>query len=115
VDVTPDGLSGLDARDANLLEPLTSSRKEFQEFVEGHWDHVLTVAFVFQIQSLNPGLQPFLIFVPLAKDGKPAGDQIALLTTLKEICGQGQITVGGFATDGGPAYDVFHEDGNSIE
>jgi hypothetical protein len=66
VEVTPDGLSGMDARDfdmdADLLERLTSSRKEFQEFVEGYWDHVFTATFVFQIRPLNPGLQPFLIF-----------------------------------------------------
>jgi hypothetical protein len=40
VDVTPDGLLGLDAgdfdMDADLLERLASSRKEFQEFVQGH-------------------------------------------------------------------------------
>jgi hypothetical protein len=40
VEVTSDGLSDLDARDfdmdADLLKRLTSSRKEFQEFVEGH-------------------------------------------------------------------------------
>jgi hypothetical protein len=57
VEVTPDGLSGLAARnfdmDADLLERITLSRKEFQEFVEGHWDHVLTAAFVFQIQPLD--------------------------------------------------------------
>jgi hypothetical protein len=60
VEVTPDGLSGLDVRDsdmdADLLERLTSSRKEFQEFLEGNWDRVVTTAFVFQIQPLNPGL-----------------------------------------------------------
>jgi hypothetical protein len=114
VDVTPDGLSGLDTRDSNmdadLLERLTSSRKEFQEFVEGHWDHMPTAAFVFQIQSLNPGLQAFLIFAQPAKDGKARGDQTALITAPKEICGQGRITVGGFATDGDPAYDAFHEE-----
>jgi hypothetical protein len=114
VEVTPDGLSGPDAwdfdLDADLLERLTSSRKEFQEFVEGHRDYVLTVAFVFQIQSLNPGLQPFLIFTQPTKDGKARGDQTASLTTLKEICGQGRITVSGFATDGDPAYDAFHEE-----
>jgi hypothetical protein len=32
------------------------------------------------------------------------------LPTLKEICGQGRITVGWFATDGDPAYDAFHEE-----
>jgi hypothetical protein len=32
------------------------------------------------------------------------------LTTLKEICGQGPITVDGFATGGDPAYDAFHEE-----
>jgi hypothetical protein len=78
VEVTPDGLSGLDARDfdmdADLLERLTSSRKGFQEFVEWHWDHVLTAAFVFQIQPLNPGLQSFLIFAQPAKDSKARGD-----------------------------------------
>jgi hypothetical protein len=77
VQVTPDGSSGLDAQDfdmdPDLLERLTSSRKEFQEFVEGHWDHVLTAAFVFQIQSLNPGRQPFLIFAQPANDGKARG------------------------------------------
>jgi hypothetical protein len=96
--------------DADLLERLTLSRKEFQEFVEGYWDYVLTAAFIFQIQSLNPGLQPFLIFVQPAKDGTARGDQTALLTTLKEICGQGRITVGGFARDGDTAYDAFHEE-----
>jgi hypothetical protein len=91
VEVTPDGLSGLDAQDfemdADLLERLTSSRKGFQEFIEEHCDHVLTAAFVFQIQPLNPGLQPFLIFAQPAKDGKARGDKTALLTTLSEICG----------------------------
>jgi hypothetical protein len=71
---------------------------------------MLTAAFVFQIKSLNPGLQRFLIFAQPAKDGKARGDQTALLTTLKEICGQGRITVGGFITDGDPAYDAFHEE-----
>jgi hypothetical protein len=110
----PDDLSGLDARDfdmdANLLERLTSSRKELQELVEGYWDYVVTAAFVFQIQPLNPGLQSFLIFAQLTKDGKARGDQTAMLTTLKEICGQGRITVRGFATDGDRAYDCFHEE-----
>jgi hypothetical protein len=112
VEVTPDGLLGLDARDfdmdANLLERPTSSRKEFQEFMEGLWDHALTSAFVFQIQLLNSGLQSFLIFTQPAKDGKARGDQTALLTTLKEICAQERITVGGFATDRDLAYDAFH-------
>jgi hypothetical protein len=114
VEATHDGLSGLDARDfdmdTDLLERLTSSRTEFQEFVESHWDYVLTAAFVFQIQPLNPGLEPSLIFAPPAKDGKARGDETAFLTTLKEICGQGRITMGGFATDGDPAYDAFHEE-----
>jgi hypothetical protein len=96
--------------DADLLKRLTSSRKTFQEFVEGHWDHALTAAFVLQIQPLNPGLHPFLIFAQLAKDGKAKGDQTTLLTTLKEICGQGRVTVGEFATDGDPAYDAFREE-----
>jgi hypothetical protein len=69
---------------------------------------VVTAAFVFQIQPLNPGLQPFFIFGQPAKDGKARGDQIALLTRLKEICEQGRITVGGLATDGGSAYEAFH-------
>jgi hypothetical protein len=114
VEVTPDGLSGLGARDfdmdADLLERLTSSRKEFQEFMEEHWDHVFSAAFVFQIQPLNAGLQPFLIFAQSAKDGKGRGGQTTLLTTLKEICGQGCITVGGLATDGDPVYGAFHEE-----
>jgi hypothetical protein len=114
VGVTLDSLSGLDARDfyidADLLERLTSSRKELQESLEGHWHHILAVAFAFQIQPLNLGLQPFLIFAQRAKDGKARGDQTALLTMLKEICRQGRITVGGFATDGAPAYDAFHEE-----
>jgi hypothetical protein len=74
VEVTPDDLLGLDARDfdmdVDLLERLRSSGKEFQEFV-GHRDHVLTAAFVFQIQPLNPGLQPFLIFVQPPKTARP--------------------------------------------
>jgi hypothetical protein len=70
---------------------------------------VLTAAFVFQIQPLNPGLQLFLIFAQPAKDGKVRGDQTALLTTLNEICGPRRITVGGFAKDGDPAYGAFHE------
>jgi hypothetical protein len=53
VEVTPDGLSDLDAQDfdmdTDLLEWLTLARKEFQEFLEGHWDHMFTAAFVFQI------------------------------------------------------------------
>jgi hypothetical protein len=32
------------------------------------------------------------------------------LTTLKEICGQGRITVGWFAMDGDPVYYAFHEE-----
>jgi hypothetical protein len=110
--VTPDGLPGLDARDfdmdTDVLERLTSSRKGFQEFVEGHWDHVLIVVFVFQVRPLNPGLQPFLIVAQRAKDGKARGDQIALLATLKEICAGTHR--GGFATDGNPAYNAFHEE-----
>jgi hypothetical protein len=104
----------MDARDfdmdADLPERPTSSPKEFQESVEGHWDHVLTAPFVFQIQPLNPGLQPFLIFAEPAKNGKARGDQTALLTTPREIWGQGCIMVGGFATNGDPAYDAFHQE-----
>jgi hypothetical protein len=29
---------------------------------------------------------------------------------VREICGQGRITVGRFATDGDPAYNAFHEE-----
>jgi hypothetical protein len=40
VEITPDGLAGLDIRDFgfnyDLLEPLTSSSQAFLEFVEGH-------------------------------------------------------------------------------
>jgi hypothetical protein len=78
--------------------------------VEGHWDHVLTAAFAFPIQQLNPGLHLFLMFAQLAKDGKARGDQTAVFTTLKEICRQGRTTVGGFATVEDPAYDAFHEE-----
>jgi hypothetical protein len=65
---------------------------------------------VFQIQPLNSGIQPLLIFAQPAKGRKARGDQIALLKTLKEICGQGRITLGGFSTDGDPVYDAFHEE-----
>jgi hypothetical protein len=75
VEVTFECMSSLYARhfnvDADLLERLTSSRKESQEFAEGHWDHVLTAPFVFQIQPLNPGLQPFLISFSPPKTARP--------------------------------------------
>jgi hypothetical protein len=75
VEVTLDGMSGLDAwdfdMDADLLERLTSSRKEFQEFMEGHWDHVLTAAFIFQIQPLNPGSSHFLFWLSRPKTARP--------------------------------------------
>jgi hypothetical protein len=114
VEVTADALSGLDARDfdldGDLLESLTSSAKTFQEFIQGHWDHVLTAAFVFQVQPLNPKLRPFLIFAQAARDGKARAEQVELLKQLKLICSHGRITVGGFATDGDSAYDDFHEE-----
>jgi hypothetical protein len=101
MEVISDGLLGLDAwdfdMDADLLERLTSSRKKFQQFVEGHWEHVCTAAFAFQIQPLNPGLQPVLIFAHPARAGKARSDQTVFLTALNEICGQGRITVGEFA------------------
>jgi hypothetical protein len=114
VEVTRDGLHGLDSTDfdlgCDLFESLTSSRVAFQEFVQGHWDHVVTAAFVFQVQPLNPKLASFLVFAEPTVDGKARPQQVEVLKSLKTICGKGRMTIGGFAIDGDSGYDHLHEE-----
>jgi hypothetical protein len=87
--VTRDGLSGLDERDLDfgfdLSESLTSSAKSVRECVQYHRDHVLSAAFVFQIQPLDPDLVPLVIFAQSARDGRARGECVALLRELKRI------------------------------
>jgi hypothetical protein len=112
VEVTPDGVTGLDVNDFDfnydLLESLTSSAESFREFVEGNWDKVIESAFVFQIQPLNPNLSPFVVYAQPKVDGKARHEQVELLKSLKVLCGQQRITIGAFATDGDARYDVVH-------
>jgi hypothetical protein len=79
VEVTPDGLLGFHSNDfdfdCDLLESLTSSPDAFRDFVHRHWDRMLTAAFVFQIQPLDPRLRPFLTFAQPARDGKAREEQ----------------------------------------
>jgi hypothetical protein len=95
VDVTRDGLSGLDSSyfdlGCGLLESLISSRAAFQEFLQGHWDKILTSAFVDQVHPLNPKLPPLLIFAEPGMDGKARGHQVEALKSLKIICGKSRL------------------------
>jgi hypothetical protein len=114
VAVTSDRIVGLDSSsfdfDRDLFESFTSSGAAFREFVEGDSDHVFTAAFVYQIQPLDPSLEPFLVYAEPATDGKARTEQAHLLKEIKEICGKGRITVGGFATDADSGYDAIHEE-----
>jgi hypothetical protein len=91
-----------------LLESLTASCECFLEFIERHWDKVIQCAFVFQIQPLNPERSPFVIYAQPAVDEKARHSQVELLKSLKVVCGQQQITIGAFATDGDAGSDIVH-------
>jgi hypothetical protein len=112
-EVNPQGLAGLDVSDLDLsydlLEPLTSSSEAFQEFVGQHWDQVFHSAFVYQVQPLDPELEPFVTFAQPTRDGKAMNPQIGTLQTLREKCSDHRMTIGAFATDGDPGYDTIHD------
>jgi hypothetical protein len=109
VEVKRSGVNGVNVSDFKsghgLFESLPSSPRAFLDFVNTHWDRVLHVAFVFQIQPLNPESRPFLVFVQPGADGKAREQYARLLQELKEICGRERITIGGFATDGDSGHD----------
>jgi hypothetical protein len=114
VEVTSRGLKGLDVRDfdfdCELFESLLSSSTAFLDFIHTHWDRVLHAAFVFQIQPLDPDLEPFIVYAHPAADGKAREDHVRLLQDLKVVCGKERITIGAFAPDGDSGYDPLHED-----
>jgi hypothetical protein len=66
-----------------LFDSLLTSRKGFFDFVKTHWDRVLHAAFVFQVQPLNPDLQPFIALAQPATDGEGKGTARAAMTRLK--------------------------------
>jgi hypothetical protein len=85
-------------------------RKNFRNSCQANWDDVLTVAFVFQIQPLNPKFRPSLIFAQPAADGKAGQKHRKLLKLLKMISGDERTTVDGFATDSDVTYDDYHKE-----
>jgi hypothetical protein len=97
-------LAGLDVNDldsfSHLLESLISSSVIFQEFVGQFWDQVLHSAFVYQVQPLDPELEPFIIFAQPARGGKARDAQIGTLQALRERYSHHRMTTGAFPTDG---------------
>jgi hypothetical protein len=112
-EVTAGGLRGINASgfdfDSELSESLLASPKALLDFVKMHCDRVRHAVFVFEIQPLDPGFRPFLIFSPPAADGKAREQHGQPLQELKVVCGRECITIGAFATDGDSGYDEVHE------
>jgi hypothetical protein len=66
--------------------------------------------FCFSNAALDFSLEPFLVFAQPATDRKARAEQALLLKRLKEMCRNGGITMGGFATDADSGDDVLHEE-----
>jgi hypothetical protein len=113
VEVTSGRLTGIDVSDFEfddeLFERILSSSQAFMDFVHTNWEAVLHAVFVFQIQPLDPELEPFIVYAQPRVDGKAREDHERLLQDLKLLCGKERITIGAFATDGDSGYDPLHE------
>jgi hypothetical protein len=88
LEMTSDNVTGFRVQDFavnnDLLGSLTSLSESFREFVEGHWDNLITAA----------GIKLFSLCGFHTHSG---GRKSEALTR----CGQERITIGAFWTDGG--------------
>lgn len=96
----------------DTLQLYNESRTEnskWIQFVNKNWDYILTSAFIYYLQPINPEIDCLVVHFHMKTNGKATEVEKDLLLRIRRIIRKYHISIPSFAADGDSGYDNLHQ------
>ena len=93
----------------NAYKIFTKSPEAFDSFVKLNYDKIVKAGFVFQIQPYDITIQPFVVHILPATNGKANENVVNLLHEIRDTVKKRNINIRSYAFDGDNAYKNLHK------